>query len=660
MGVRGFLLRALSAAFALAAGVAVISEAPSATAAGAGSSENQTSLSLYEISDSETELSSDDLTVSIVSSTSTDLGQSLQVSFSTTTTAFRNRTRYANVYISCDDPEFSTDLPSNENEEDMPVFEATLFRIQGTKSAYPDVVVPRYMKYGTKAKFHITSVAYDVVRDGYENIESILLPDSIEVMPSGAFQNVPSTVTIRSMSESMPSTWAEDWTDAENIEYGYSPSDSELNDLDGQSSTGTGKFGNGATFIIGYNDESSGVYEPLVVTYDVVDSSGNLLRNEQMDLPLRNAAYYPYDAVGTEAGDSSTSFYIDVTLGDGESIDCDTVVFHNIYRKASESITPDLEEGPHYSSATKDFSTVYDLGSFITVEPSRSSSFSGYTQVDIKVGKVAGIYEELMPSVYESNKALIDSGVVYIRYQFASLGLTSYLISYKSGSETVTSSVPVSTPVDYCILDGDQGIEVGFLLDDSDVGDGFSYDSLVSVLLQSFTVKLDLYDTSTNSITAHSAVSTRFGSIYLTSEADPSTSYTDLGANAVITILSFEAAYFILVAIYFLYAKNRYKNDEFRRVKPRSFWKTASKYAFGLGLICMAVFFIVARWGVMDTSVVVYNPLDVYVIVFGILGIIFLGVAIRDLVVLIKSNRKRREAVRLHLGEDRADDGTLA
>jgi hypothetical protein len=109
---------------------------------------------------------------------------------------------------------------------------------------------------------------------------------------------------------------------------------------------------------------------------------------------------------------------------------------------------------------------------------------------------------------------------------------------------------------------------------------------------------------------------------------------------------------------YYFFAKNKFKNDEFRRVNGRKYIKSAAKNLFGFALILSSILFIVARWGLLVSSVVTFNPLDVFVILFTIAGGIFLGFAIKNLVNSIKNAKKRREAIRLKLDQDVADDGT--
>ena len=201
--------------------------------------------------------------------------------------------------------------------------------------------------------------------------------------------------------------------------------------------------------------------------------------------------------------------------------------------------------------------------------------------------------------------------------------------------------------------------EVGFLIYNPDVGEGFNAKSIKEIKFEGFTVKMDLLNTEKNSILTKSNATVRFGSLILLneSEAKPN-NYVDVSLVTSIVFIVYIVAFTALAIVYYFYAKNKYKNDEFRRVNGKKYLASAIKNGVGLGILVGAIFFIYARWGLLDSSVVVYNPLDILVIIFSIAGLIYAGFAIKNIVTSIKNNRKRKEAARLHLDEDKDEDGT--
>ena len=60
----------------------------------------------------------------------------------------------------------------------------------------------------------------------------------------------------------------------------------------------------------------------------------------------------------------------------------------------------------------------------------------------------------------------------------------------------------------------------------------------------------------------------------------------------------------------------------------------------------------------INPSVIMFNPLDVFVIAFGVTGLISFGYFIKFLVMYVKQVKERRKIMRLKLNEDVEDDGT--
>ena len=159
------------------------------------------------------------------------------------------------------------------------------------------------------------------------------------------------------------------------------------------------------------------------------------------------------------------------------------------------------------------------------------------------------------------------------------------------------------------------------------------------------------------SIIIKSEVITRFAELAVIPETH-AMRHINVASVLVWTYVIYVVAFAALAVSYYFYAKRRFRNDEFRRVNTKRFVINALKNFLGFGLILSSILFIIARWGLMPTSVVVFNPMDAFVIVFTILGLIFFGFTIKNLVVSFKNARKRKEAIKLKLDQDVADDGT--
>ena len=104
--------------------------------------------------------------------------------------------------------------------------------------------------------------------------------------------------------------------------------------------------------------------------------------------------------------------------------------------------------------------------------------------------------------------------------------------------------------------------------------------------------------------------------------------------------------------------KEKFKNDEFRRVNDKKFLKQAIIGGLGLGEVVLAILFLIMRTSGFKNTIVVFNPTDPFLIVTAIVGLIIVGYFIVYVIKLIKAEKERRKAIRLKLNEDVEDDGT--
>ncbi len=109
---------------------------------------------------------------------------------------------------------------------------------------------------------------------------------------------------------------------------------------------------------------------------------------------------------------------------------------------------------------------------------------------------------------------------------------------------------------------------------------------------------------------------------------------------------------------YYYWAKNKYKNDEFRRVDSKKYTQTAAIAFVMVGIILMAITFICLRAVPIKNAVVTFNPTDVYVFFFSLFAIIAVGYYIRYFWLAYKARKHRKEVIKLRLNEDEEDDGT--
>jgi NADH:ubiquinone oxidoreductase subunit 5 (subunit L)/multisubunit Na+/H+ antiporter MnhA subunit len=156
---------------------------------------------------------------------------------------------------------------------------------------------------------------------------------------------------------------------------------------------------------------------------------------------------------------------------------------------------------------------------------------------------------------------------------------------------------------------------------------------------------------------ARSGVITRFGyhSIMPYSEK---ASLFDINTFLIILGIAYVVAFVgTTIALYF-YLKNKYKNDEFRRMKNRPFFTKAVLFLLGSMVVLFDIVFIVLRGTAFNNAIVVYNPADAYIIVLSVLSVLIIGYFIKFMVGVVKANKERAKVIKLKLNEDVDDDGT--
>lgn len=668
------LLTAFAAFFGIAgAALAGLSSEPTRVFAQEPKLANETSVTLPE---NETQVDPESLYVSLTSSSTTEKSHSFGARFSSSIKAYGNGARYKNLYFVVNDSSFVSEEESSASKDEngavigeLPEYNADLYTMFGTSKAFKNVVIPSLITLSEKFSLKITGIVGGCTpgnagsanqKNVYTNVESIIIPNHIEKIEEHAFMKVPDTITIKCEAASKPEGWSDEWTDAKNVEWGYSLSASQEKDL--EQSSGTRKeFGTGANYIVG--SYLPGEYrKPLVVTYDTLDKDGKKVsENKAYEIPLKSSNA-SYDEVGS--GQTTFDFSFDLEKNKDEEIDVDSIVFHNIYNATRVTIdgtntqAPDIEGEAYYAKPTIAYKRVLDISDLIKFRTTKASSYAGYVDFNFSVDKIPGVYQELMPNMYKTNEEKIASGAQEIRTLIFSVNTCYYRISFQKDGELMTLTSKINSPVDFVILTSEKNNAVGYSLALDSMSEGLSFDDIVSVDLIGLTIKLDIYNKDTSKSVTKSSVLTRFGVVDLYDKDMAGVNYTSIEAMVGIWFGAYAACFIAGAVAYYFYCKNRYKNDEFRRVNLKRYLKETGKNFLGFGIIVLALIYNVARWSFLQTTVVAYNPLDAYLIVFTVLGAIFLGFFIKGVVNSVKDAMKRKEALRLKLDQDASDDGT--
>ena len=608
------------------------------------------------------------LSIAATSSTLTSMGQSFSLSFSTGGQGFCDTTSsyllapkddsfdayYAEFSKMSADEREAIIEQYNAGEYETVHFNSYVFNITGSSDT-KNVVIPRYLTRNHIFTLDITEIGTDAATAAdWGNITSITIPVEVANIYSDSFVDVPSTMIFNVEAASRPEGWAEDWAHGAVVNYGYSfPADKE----EMSSRAGAQDYGDKTVnFILGWYP-SEGQQYPLVAEYKIKKADGSLSETQYFDFSP-SSENSKYEAVGYEIVAFKNSLNCDIPLEPGEEIDGDSIVLHNIFsavKGSSGSFEPDTAH-PYRYVPKQMYSRVYKIDDFIKYEFTGISSFSGYTGIDLDMRvSEENIYSYLKSNYYNSHKDEIDAGTLYVRYRLTSLTLSSFRITYRHGGADVVKDVKIATPVTQFKMNNNGVNKVSFLLKNSDVGVGFTASSVKEVSLVGLYVSLDLMGA--KATIARSSVVTRFGYVSFMPYTE-SPQVFDINLMLILVLVGYVAAYALSTVGLYFYLKNKYKNDEFRRMKTKPY---IIKSLIGLGgslVVIYALLFIILRAVAMNNAIVVFNPLDAYIIILSVLSVVIIGYFIKYLVGVVKVMKERRRILKLKLNEDVEDDGT--
>lgn len=657
----------------------------------------------------EVEADTNKLSALTISSTTTPSSHSFQFTFSTGGQGYADVTSTYLVAPSDDDYQATSaeidDLDIDgrtaldkrnsldENFDSIRDFNAYIFSI--TPTIGKPIILPRKIfrnhlfglspsSIGVKA-FDFATLTFSNPINPSHDI-NIYIPDNINNVYADSFINLDTCSSrihfyVELSEEQVNEQWDADWNHGASVEYNYLYADhtGDVPGLNGHILTrvteyeyddkgniielevenvvvpgvflargGASLFGDeDANYFLGYSKDGKEL--PLYLEYGI-ESSGGLVetRYEPFLLAGRGAVY---NSVGAKISGWSTTISIDIKIGENETIDPESLIIHNIYPKLPNSIAPD-ESVIYYIEPRVVFAKSYDISDFISVSFKGISSFMDYTSVKADITKGSeDIYQELNPSSYRSNETNITSGKSHIRHRITSLSQSQYLIVYGQNS---SQQFYVGSPINQYILSSKVN-RVSYIFRNSEVDPSFSSPSIRSLDFVGLYVTLDIYGQ--NGPLARSAISIRFGFVRIMPLSD---SPDVFGIDVLLTWMSigFIVTYLLISTALFFILRERYKNNEFRRMKPRKFWFQSSLGLFGSLIFILFVTFITLRSTLFANAIVVFNPLDPFIIVTMITSVLIVGYFIKFIVVQTKAGNERRKAHKLKLDQDKNEDGT--
>ena len=625
----------------------------------------------------ETELdqATDPLKVEIVDTTTTEHGASFDLKFSTGEKAIRDIDGIYNIIdesgelIEADkrisDMDKDTERKEYYEKLQKGEIETTVisdcFIYSFVNKNVRDITIPRtvYRGEGEEDEVYyyygvISALGSYVIKDN-NYVRRLYIPNTIDTIPADAFLDNSTLETIYCEIDSKPIGWADGWNNNIPVTWGYDVYDEFTTraDYENVSFARQEDVGNKEiNYIIG-NFPQDGESQPLVVEYKLEGSSTKYYA--ALD---RKSKATIYDGVGYLIYGYVNRLTVVLDLNKGEKLDFDSIVVHNILRASRSSSStgpqylPDLTK-PMYIAPDKMFTKIYDLGEFINITFDGVSTFGDYISIGTKVDIVNGgrIFETLRPGQYSNYENKIKSGKAYIRMRFTSLPIASYRVK-SNGVETVSQVV---TPITQIILTKNSGNRVNFMLHKSNFSNGFDLNSFEYFALENLTISLDVVDNSV--IIKRTVAHTKFGCVYFYTPEDTLKTFDGTLFIVLLTLGYIIAAALVSTGLFF-FMKVKYKNDEFRRIKPKTFIKKAVIYSLTSLAVVLFIAFVILRTTALLSSIIVYNPLDLFITLFGIATIIIIGYYVKEIVVATKAKNLRKKNKKLGILNDTVDDGT--
>ena len=321
------------------------------------------------------------------------------------------------------------------------------------------------------------------------------------------------------------------------------------------------------------------------------------------------------------------------------------------------------------------------LSNLVSFKASGSSTFAGFSRFSLTMDKNLSITSEKYPEphslyldvksdFYEQNKTKILAGLTDIRYSLYNLYLSSYHFVYEGrNGELKDFTMGISSPISYQTLDSDKNNSISLLVSHEDVRkrgqkigmdlSDFSADKVRTFELVNLTIQMDLLTTSdsgSRAVLAKSQASYKFA--YVTVRDNEKLNVFNWNIFLIIFFVAYAVLFVAGSFALYKYKKEKYKNDEFRRVNDKKYLRSAVLYGLGFVVIAYAIIFIVMRAVGFSNTIVSFNPTDPLLIGFAVAGMIIGGYFIVLAVKAVKAEQERRKAIRLRLNEDVEDDGT--
>ncbi|HKL72983.1 MAG TPA: hypothetical protein VJY64_02275 [Candidatus Onthovivens sp.] len=418
------------------------------------------------------------------------------------------------------------------------------------------------------------------------------------------------------------------------------------------------------SYYLGYYGEGE-EYKPGTLLFDIKTSSGKIeSRSSFINKVNKNGIY---DGIGDDLGAYELNTFSDIPISVGESLVDDSIRFVNCFEFLEGVKKPDFEN-PLFIKG--DVSKLANgsrnlLDDFVKLTYNGYSSFGTYSSFEFNVENHGG---ELYPTLstqtashYKKHKEAIDKGTYYIRTRFSFGGNTFFKIEFKE--ELKREPLILKSIAKSHEITNNEPIVLIF--------NEFRAEDVANLTINDFYLNISIYNPTTGKEVARTNFSQRWGEVY-TGMSDLFDSDGKLVEGKIIdnykisftliTLIVFAVTSIIFLGIVipsYFYLKNKNRNDEFKRMNTKSYVKTSIMGYVFIESFILLILMAIIRWGTFNNSLVVYNPTDVFICIFGVVSIILFGYFVRYFMINIKNSIEKKKTDKLKINQDVFDDGTL-
>lgn len=420
-----------------------------------------------------------------------------------------------------------------------------------------------------------------------------------------------------------------------------------------------------ANYYVGYFGEGE-MYLPSSLSFKVKTSDGKI---EERTAPLNKAVKNNlYDGIGPALGPRQLNTFCDIPLNDGEEVLYEEPIYlYNIFSFDGDTKTADFENPSYavcdtYSITSSAFKTNFKQRELFDLNYTGSSSFSGFSTFTFEVQsfgtEMYPTLSALTAQAYRSHERNIERGDYYIKTSLSFGGDTLFDVYYNDGTmETITSTSKI------CEITYNQPLVL--LLENVDAR------NVTNVQIRNIYYQTNLFDVTTNRNIVRTEFLQRFGTVYthmsdlvdtngnVSTEGENDYRFTSVDLIIFLIFAISTLGFFGIVIPSYFYLKKKNRNDEFKRMNTKAYWTTATYGYLCIESVLLVISFIAIRGTLFNNSLVVYNPTDAYIVVFGVAAIILIGYFIRYFVIMIKNNMEKKRRDQLKINQDVMDDGTL-